>query len=305
MNPPFRTYDGGKGGEGVWQRIISEMPPHRVYFEPFLGNSPIMARKASAALNIGYDLDASVVKAWRSSASESAIAPEASPFATNGDVTHYRFWCGDGIPALESREWSGEECVYADPPYLMDSRSCKDRMYKFEMGPDVHHRLLDVLLTLPCPVLLSSYDNPLYRSRLAGWRVVEIPTVNRRGKRTLELLWCNFTAPLALHDYRFLGRNFRERERITRRQKRWRRRLLGLPFIERAALLSSLAAAESHCRLARKSDCSGAVTPEQSQRCSCSFEGRSVNTIYASPKQTSFGDASPSPAIAAGPRRKW
>ena len=216
MNPPFRTYDGGKGGEGVWQRIISEMPPHRVYFEPFLGNSPIMARKASAALNIGYDLDASVVKAWRSSASESAIAPEASPFATNGDVTHYRFWCGDGIPALESREWSGEECVYADPPYLMDSRSCKDRMYKFEMGPDVHHRLLDVLLTLPCPVLLSSYDNPLYRSRLAGWRVVEIPTVNRRGKRTLELLWCNFTAPLALHDYRFLGRNFRERERITR-----------------------------------------------------------------------------------------
>src|SRR5579864_6604038 len=267
MNPPFQTYNGGKGGEGVWQRIISEMPPHRVYFEPFLGNSPIMARKAPAALNVGYDLDESVIAAWRSSAAESAIPPAASgifhspdpagleprhlervdiasPVTANGAGVHYRFWCGDGIPAMEAREWSGDELVYADPPYLMDSRSCQEKLYKFEMPAGGHHRLLDVLLTLPCPVLVSSYENPIYRERLKGWRVVTIPAVNRRGKKTLELLWCNFAAPLALHDYRFLGRNFRERERIHRRQKRWRRRLLSLPALERAALLSAIGAAQ-------------------------------------------------------------
>jgi hypothetical protein len=31
------TYPGGKGGAGVYQMIINQIPPHRVYIEPFLG----------------------------------------------------------------------------------------------------------------------------------------------------------------------------------------------------------------------------------------------------------------------------
>ena len=31
-----------------------------------------------------------------------------------------------------------------------------------------------------------------------------------------EYLWCNYPAPMALHDYRYLGKDFRERERIKR-----------------------------------------------------------------------------------------
>lgn len=60
------SYDGGKGGSGVWQKIISMMPPHQIYVEPFLGGGTILQRKRPAAWNIGLDLDADAVAAVRS-----------------------------------------------------------------------------------------------------------------------------------------------------------------------------------------------------------------------------------------------
>jgi hypothetical protein len=51
------TYPGGKNGAGVYQTIISQMPPHEVYIEPFLGGAAIMRLKRPARLNIGVDLD--------------------------------------------------------------------------------------------------------------------------------------------------------------------------------------------------------------------------------------------------------
>lgn len=48
---------GTKGGSGVWQRIISEMPRHDVYIEPFWGRGTIAKRKLPARYTIGVDLD--------------------------------------------------------------------------------------------------------------------------------------------------------------------------------------------------------------------------------------------------------
>jgi hypothetical protein len=59
------------------------------------------------------------------------------------------------------------------------------------------------------------------------------------GPRT-EWLWCNFPEPIALHDYRYLGVGFRERERIKRKKQRWTARLHGLPMLERQALLAAI-----------------------------------------------------------------
>jgi hypothetical protein len=59
------------------------------------------------------------------------------------------------------------------------------------------------------------------------------------GPRT-EWLWCNFSEPIALHDYRYLGTGFRERERIKRKKQRWTARLHSLPMLERQALLAAI-----------------------------------------------------------------
>jgi hypothetical protein len=50
----------------------------------------------------------------------------------------------------------------------------------------------------------------------------------------------NYPPPIELHDYRYLGDNFRERERITKRTKRWVARLKKMPVLERKALLSAI-----------------------------------------------------------------
>ncbi|HKJ76126.1 MAG TPA: DNA adenine methylase, partial [Gammaproteobacteria bacterium] len=62
----------------------------------------------------------------------------------------------------------------------------------------------------------------------------------RGGPRT-EALWLSFPAPLELHDYRFLGRDFTDRQRIKRKRARWRRRLQDMEPQERYAILAELA----------------------------------------------------------------
>jgi hypothetical protein len=43
-----------------------------------------------------------------------------------------------------------------------------------------------------------------------------------------------------LHDYRYLGEDFRERERIKRKKQRWVNRLHTMPTLERRALLNAI-----------------------------------------------------------------
>jgi len=62
-----------------------------------------------------------------------------------------------------------------------------------------------------------------------------------RGGLAEECLWANFPDPIALHDYRYLGDGFRERERIKRKKARWVSRLEKMPLLERRALLSAIA----------------------------------------------------------------
>lgn len=33
----FETYPGGKNVNGAYQKIINEIPPHMIYYEPFVG----------------------------------------------------------------------------------------------------------------------------------------------------------------------------------------------------------------------------------------------------------------------------
>ena len=50
----------------------------------------------------------------------------------------------------------------------------------------------------------------------------------------------NYPEPFELHDYSYLGENFRERERIKRKKDRWRLKLQSMPALERFAILSVL-----------------------------------------------------------------
>jgi hypothetical protein len=55
-----KKFPGAKGGAGVWQRIISQIPPHELYVEAFAGTAQILLRKRPARASIAIDGDAAV-----------------------------------------------------------------------------------------------------------------------------------------------------------------------------------------------------------------------------------------------------
>jgi hypothetical protein len=79
----------------------------------------------------------------------------------------------------------------------------------------------------------------MYAKALKGWHVYTFQAATR-GRPAAEWVWCNYPRPVELHDYRFLGDNFREREKIKRQQKRWKARLERMTPLQRQALLSVL-----------------------------------------------------------------
>lgn len=219
------SYPGGKAGSGVYQQIINQIPPHQVYIEPFLGGGAVLLHKRPAWSSIGIDSDAAVVAAWslRDDLPLGAIVS-----------------CGDAISFLGARSWRGDEFVYADPPYLFETRA-SGKIYNHEFGDvDQHTQLLQVLLSLPCLVAISGYWSSLYADMLATWRTISYTTRTRGGRTVQEWLWMNYPEPIRLHDYRYLGDNFRQRERLKRIRVRWLARLERMGTLERYALLSSI-----------------------------------------------------------------
>lgn len=227
------TYPGGKNGAGVYQALINLMPPHDTYIEPFLGSGAIMRLKRPARSSIGIDADADVITAF---SDEEIRIP-------NLELVH-----GDAIAWLETQlsynvpgHFTPRTLIYLDPPYLRHVRASQAAIYRHEFTDSQHLELLALLKRLPCMVMVSGYWSTMYAEHLKTWRTHHFPARTRGGSTATEYVWLNFPLPLELHDYRYLGANFRERERIKRKKLRWRTRLERMPALERYALLDVLA----------------------------------------------------------------
>lgn len=226
------TYPGGKAGSGVYQKLINLMPKHSIYVEPFLGGGSIMKYKRPAPLaNIAIDADASAIRNF-------GIPP---------GVPGYQGIVGNALDWLQSADVanSDDSLIYCDPPYLMSTRRIQDRpIYRFEMTDADHVRLLSILTGLRCMVMVSGYPSDLYDNALSpanpregqrGWRRVTYYAMTRGGSMAQEVVWLNFPEPFELHDYRYLGENFRQRERIKRKIARWKGKLRKMDALEGGA----------------------------------------------------------------------
>lgn len=223
-----RPYPGGKGGVGVYQTIINSMPPHDTYIEAFLGAGSVLRHKRPARRSVGIDLDDEIIQSWRGS-----------------NIPRLEVIHGDALEIVNQWVWGNTDhqhtLIYCDPPYLQETRSSKRAIYRCDLSrTEEHIRLLEILKNLPCMVMLSGYRSRLYDSIIGHWRRMDFQTRNRAGTPTVETIWMNFPAPLELHDYRYLGQGFRERERIKRKRDRWKARLLKMSILERQAVVSAI-----------------------------------------------------------------
>lgn len=86
--------------------------------------------------------------------------------------------------------------IYADPPYLHETRVSTDA-YAHEMDFTEHESLLYVIKQCRGKVMLSGYPSELYDAHLKGWtrHTFDISNHASGGKtkrRMTEVLWCNF-----------------------------------------------------------------------------------------------------------------
>ncbi len=259
---PILKYPGAKWRLSDW--IISHMPPHIGYVEPYFGSGAVFFNKEPSRIETISDIDGSIIRFFRTCREQPEALARAiglTPWSREeflksdfgeeilDDVEAarqfaVRCWMafgartavknswrhstgkqvnnGPNCPAIWSRlpdivqqvgrrllkaqidnrpaldlirEVDGEESlIYADPPYMKDTRSMNGDQYRFEMSEKEHEALLKALVRHSGMVLLSGYDCPLYRDLLHGWEVKAIITRAERAATRTECLWIN---PLA------------------------------------------------------------------------------------------------------------
>ncbi len=221
------NYFGSKATTGLCQPIIAMMPPHDTYIETHLGGGAIMKRKPPVLENIGVDIDPRPISRFECSYPVHLV---------NGCAHEF----------LRNHEYTGRELVYSDPPYLLHTRT-SGRRYRHDYKERDHVELLEVLKTLPCPVILSGYASSLYDELLDEWNSIELQVMNQGGVRT-EKLWFNFVID-RVHWASFAGKNFTDRQRIKRKAERWGKNYGALPRAERVAVLAAIMSAEASERV--------------------------------------------------------
>jgi DNA adenine methylase len=271
---PLVPYHGGKSRLASW--IVSLMPAHRVYVEPFAGSAAVLLAKPISTHEILNDVDGNVVNFYRvlrDRPEDLEYACRLSPYARDefaqadlaedlDDLERARRWWvrtnqsfahtgtkatgwstsikrGSnnartvwnrierfsaavdrlGLVTIENRDanevierYSAPDgVIYADPPYLMTSRSDAGRRrpggdYAHEYGAEKDHRdLAEALHASSSTVLLSGYHSPLYDELYGDWVAIQ-KTVLRRSSNGRsatqvhvdEVVWCNRPFPEVL-----------------------------------------------------------------------------------------------------------
>jgi len=216
-------YFGSKAASGLFQNIISIMPPHNTYIETHLGGGAVMKKKPPTENNIGIDLDSNALSTFECEYPVQLIHGCAHRF-------------------LRDYPYTGSELIYCDPPYLKETRT-SSRKYRCDYTKQDHIELLKQLKSLPCHVILSGYPSNLYDEQLPDWNRIELQAMTRGGPRT-EILWYNYTINRT-YWATFAGKNFTDRQRIKRKAQRWGNNYKRLPHAERLAIMATLMDEES------------------------------------------------------------
>lgn len=254
---PILKYPGAKWRLAPW--ILSFIPPHESYLEPFFGSGGVFFNKTPSRIETLNDIDGKVVNffrvcrerpdeladalrltPWAREERDAAYNPagdeleQARRFAVqcwqtfgafprksngwrhttaktrDGGPDNPKLWARlpeciaeasrrllqaqiENRPALDViKRYNGTEVlIYADPPYIRDTRTTHGDAYHHEMTDADHEELIRALMAHKGIVLLSGYDSDLYNDMLRGWKKETLNAQAERGARRVECLWIN------------------------------------------------------------------------------------------------------------------
>lgn len=221
MNRAIKKYNGSKAGNGTFQNIINNIPKCEVFVDCFAGSGTFAAKLLLPKLTILNDIDPSVI----------------AKYNYNEPGIIVRNNCYSSI----IEEFDNKEGVffYCDPPYLFSTRRGTKKLYNYEFTNEQHVRFLSMAITVKNNCMISHYPCELYDSYLKDWRTFDFESNTHKGLR-VERIYMNYEPPTILQDYRYLGKDFIERQQLKRKTERLLKKLEKLPELERTALLSAV-----------------------------------------------------------------
>jgi site-specific DNA-adenine methylase len=235
MEKAYSTYNGGKSGNGTYQTIINQIPKHEIYLEPMVGNGGVLFNfKTPAAVIIINDVDRSITQNYKNQIK--AGAPTSSEIAMSAVKVFNVDYAG-----IIDRFDEGNTFFYFDPPYLKSSRKSQSNLYRFDWEIEDHIRFLNTVKTVKSKAMISHYSCPMYDEALIGWRKIDYYSQTRQG-RAKESIYMNYPEPEVLQDFTYIGIDFRDRQRIKRKIKRYLNRLELMRNDERTGILSAVIA---------------------------------------------------------------
>jgi DNA adenine methylase len=223
----IHSYPGKKSGSGVYQNIINTFPKHDIFIDGFYGSGILHKYKSAASINILIDMDREIlINHYK--------IPDA--ILLNFDTLSY-LECS--ISLFNALLPNVKTLMYLDPPYPISTRRTGRKYYKYEMRDLDHEKLLTLAYNCKFDVVISSYNNEMYNQILSGWNKKAFDTMTRNGKAT-EYLYYNFLDEVPLHQYNFVGKNFRERAAIKQSINNQLSKINELPAVQRYLLLDCL-----------------------------------------------------------------
>ena len=234
MNKPFKTYNGGKAGNGTYQKIINHIPKCDVFVDAMVGNGGIFLNLNLPQITVINDIDTSVIDKYNK-----VLIDKHNYEGHNKNIIVENIDYRSLIDKYD--DVRSKVCFYFDPPYLMETRKSNKKLYTFDWELKHHENFLLRAVTVKSNVIISHYPCDLYDKYLNGWYMHDFQSMTRNGLRT-ERIYMNYPKPYILQDYRYLGSDYRDRQRIKRKINRFISKLDGLPTEERTGILSAVIA---------------------------------------------------------------
>lgn len=220
------NYTGHKKVNGLFQKIINQVPKHDMYVELFAG---------SAAICSLFSVPADTI-----------VLNDINPEVHNLLCEKYRdenvfIRNRDALEFLQKMRhvWKQDVFVFLDPPYHHDTRPLATELYKHEMTHQQHVKFLVAASLMKCNVMIIHPKCDLYDTFLHYWRKVEVK-VRYHKKTQIECLYMNYPEPTELQDYSFLGNDCWERQRISRKTEAYIKKFQKMPVLERNCIINKL-----------------------------------------------------------------
>jgi DNA adenine methylase len=116
--------------------------------------------------------------------------------------------CKDAITLIQEYDHK-DVFMYLDPPYLRSTRT-KNKLYKHELADDDHIRLLEAVISSKAHILISGYENGMYKEYLKGWYKDTRITLDDAGNKKVEIILRNYA-----HRQGYLFEEFEEAHYVT------------------------------------------------------------------------------------------